>query len=141
MSGVAPRAELWQHTFVANQRSERNAKHRSRTVMLITTVTLGGASHQTRRNVFYEWSRIKLFNLAVAVNPGDGGCADSSSSACNRYGVYRDLVDMRFGAPTSSRPTASGCTPKHSVHCVWIRRYGRGVDLLNVSASHETESR
>lgn len=132
-SGVAPRTELWHHTFVANRSSELNARHGGRTVMLITTVTLGGASHQTRRNVFYEWSRIKLFNLAVAVNTGDGGCGDSVSSACNRYGVYPDLVDVRFGAPTSNRPTASRCT-KGTVRCVWSRRYARGVNLLNASA-------
>ena len=38
------------------------------------TYTLGGPAHQNRADVFYEWARVKLFDLPLAVNTGDDDC-------------------------------------------------------------------
>jgi hypothetical protein len=130
-----PRDQQWRSTFDANSRSERNATHGRRVVGLITTYTLGGPQNQTRSNVFYEWSRVKLFDLAVAVNTGDGGCplGGSRSGVCNRYGTYPELVNVRFGRPVGSGPQRRDCAPGSTVRCVWTRDYVDGVNLVNAS--------
>ena len=127
-----PRDELWSRLFVSNQRSERGTSHNRRTVALITTGSLGGAANQRRSTVFYAWSRIKLFDLAVAVNTGDGRCAGASSDAvCNRYSVYPGLVDTVMGQTVSSRPASQQCARGSKIHCVWVRRYRQGTTVLN----------
>lgn len=126
----------WTRTFTGNARSERSARYGHRTVALITTATLGGAANQTRSKVFYAWSRVKLFNLAVGVNTGDGGCGGAEPGApCNRHGVYPELVDTKFGAPLGSRPVRQSCASGSRIHCLWLRRYSRGVDIINVRGS------
>jgi hypothetical protein len=130
-----PKDQSWQRTFEANQRSEHDAKHGQRVVGLITTYTLGGKRNQTRAKVFYEWSRVKLFNLALAVNTGDGGCpaGGTRSGVCNRYGTYPELANIRFGAPVDAGPRRSGCSAGSSTHCVWTRAYTNGLNVLNAS--------
>ena len=75
-----PKDEDWARMLAANQHSETDAKHGRRTVDLITTASLRGAQNQTPAKVFYQWSRIKLFDVAVAVNTGDGGCGPNGST-------------------------------------------------------------
>jgi hypothetical protein len=131
-----PRDENWQSMFTANQLSERDAHHGRRTVALITTATLGGAANQTRFNVFYQWSRVKLFDLATGVNTGDGGCGpDPTSGVCNRQGVYPELVDTLMGGPLSSGPTRQSCASGSKIHCVWIRRYRLGTNIVNAQGT------
>lgn len=134
-TATRPKAADWQRTFAANAKSESSRAHGHRTVALITTASLGGVSEQRRSNVFYEWSRIKLFDLPVAVNTGDDGCATSTDedAVCNRYGVYPELVDTLFGAPVSSEPTSTDCLRRSTVRCLWTRRYADGMDVLNAS--------
>jgi hypothetical protein len=132
-----PRDARWRSTFAANQRSERDSRYGHRTIALITTATLGGAANQTRSNVFYQWSRVKLFDLAVAVNTGDGGCGPdgSTSGVCNRYGLYPELVNTVMGRPVSSAPTAQLCARRSKIHCVWVRRYRQGTDVINAQST------
>lgn len=130
-----PRDVAWSRDFAGNQLSETNRYHGRRTLALITTATLGGAARQTRANVFYQWSRVKLFNIPVAVNTGDGTCASGSttSGVCNRYGVYPELTNATFGKPLSTKPAATGCVRPSKVRCVWTRRYAAGMNLVNVT--------
>lgn len=138
-TGTFPRAERWQDTFAGNQRSERNKKHGLRTVVIITTSSLGGNANQTPRHVFYAWARVKLFNLSVAVNTGTGGCPGADPAIpCNRHGLYPSLVNVRFGKPTSTGPTANRCANGSSNECVWSRQYANGVDLVNVTPHQQT---
>lgn len=133
-AAARPEDKGWRPTFVANQRSERDARHGRRTVALITTATLRGAQNQTASKVYYQWARIKLFDLAVGVNTGNGGCGPngSASGVCNRYGTYPRLADIDFGKPLGPRPWSQGCTSGSEVRCVWVRRYLRGTDVINV---------
>jgi hypothetical protein len=134
-----PKDELWQRTFAANQRSEQSPAYGHRTIGLITTASLGGARNQTRSNVYYAWSRIKLFDLAVSVNTGDGGCPSAAADAvCNQFGTYPELVDTAFGRPVDTRPAAQGCVRRSKIHCVWVRRYAKGMNLVNASATART---
>jgi hypothetical protein len=133
-SAAKPEDDGWNRSFTGNSRSELSAAHGLRTVALITTATLGGASKQNRHNVFFEWSRIKLFNLATAVNTGDGGCPPTldPTQPCNHYGVYPELVDTAFGRPLSASPRSMSCVNSSTVHCLWLRRYDKGVSVVNV---------
>jgi hypothetical protein len=137
-----PKAVLWDRTFSGNKRSERNAAHGQRTVALVTTGTLGGPRNQTRANVFYQWSRIKLFNIAVAVNTGDDRCASAADpdAVCNRYGVYPELVNTTFGRPRRASPVTQNCLKGSDVRCVWVRRYAQGVNVLNVSTKRRPDT-
>ena len=125
-----PRDEQWRRTFEGNQRAERKGR---RVVGLITTHTLGGASHQNRADVFYEWARVKIFNLPLAVNTGNDGCHGSQRDVCNRYGAYPELSDIRFGKPSADSPSARQCQGGSDIRCVWSRQYAKGLDLVNVS--------
>lgn len=129
-----PKDVLWDRTFVGNKRAERNKSNGRRTVGLITTATLGGRENQTPYNVYYQWSRIKLFDMAVAVNTGDDNCAGASDpdAICNRYGVYPELNSIRFGAPLTGAPAATRCLRRSDVRCVWTRTYADGASVVNV---------
>lgn len=142
-TAVSPKDVDWTREFTGNRRSERNSSHGRRTVALITTGSLGGAEHQHKPAVYYAWSRIKLFNLAVAVNTGDGGCptGGSTSGVCNRYGVHPELVNLAFGAPLATGPVSQGCVGRSKIHCVWLRRYARGVNVLNASATSRSAAK
>lgn len=130
-----PRDMLWERTFQGLQQAEQNSAHGHRTVALISTGNLGGPTGQTRANVFYEWARIKLFNLAVAVNTGDIGCPPHPHNGiCNLYTLYPELTDVRFGRPTAPAPAASDCSEDSKIHCVWTRSYVHGTDVLNASS-------
>jgi hypothetical protein len=135
-----PKDVLWDRTYVGNLRSERNRSYGRRTVALITTSSLGGKEKQTRRNVFYQWSRIKLFDMAVAVNTGDGGCgaAETDTGICNREGTYPELTDTTFGKPLAARPKARACDRRNEVRCLWTRSYKAGMSVVNVSRSAKT---
>jgi hypothetical protein len=135
-TAARPKDQMWRRDFAGNQSSETNVHHGHRTVALVTTATLGGASRQNRHNVFYQWSRIKLFDLAVAVNTGDGGCdsASNTSEVCNRYGVYPELVNTVFGKPLGRAPVSQSCIKRSTIHCVWTRKYAKGVNVLNAGA-------
>jgi hypothetical protein len=135
-----PGIKDWGRMFRSNRLSERDSRHGRRTVALITTATLGGARNQTRSKVFYQWSRVKLFDLATAVNTGDGGCGPdgSKSGVCNRYGVHPDLTNVDFGKVKGTKPTSTKCARHDKVRCVWVRRYGRGMNLLNASGRAHT---
>jgi hypothetical protein len=128
--------DRWDRHFAANRLNERHDRYRNRVLNLVTTANLGGEARQNRRNVFYAWSRIKLFNLPVAVNTGTGGCGPdgSTSGVCNRYGVYPELVDTVFGVPLSTRPARARCADggRHRIRCVWTRTYARGMNVVNV---------
>lgn len=124
-----PRAVDWDRDFRANQRSETHSTLGHRTVALITSDTLGGEDRQDRANVYYQWSRVKLFNMAVAVNTGTGGCL--SPGECNRFGIYPELADVEFGRPLRAGPAKQACLTKGSSACVWTRTYAKGVNVLN----------
>ncbi|MCL2542699.1 MAG: hypothetical protein FWE71_09625 [Nocardioidaceae bacterium] len=126
----------WARDFTGNQRAERDASHGHRTVALITTSDLGGANGQNRATVYYVWSRIKLFNLAVGVNTGSGDCSTvAPGRPCNQGGSYPELVDTRFGAPLTAAPQSTSCTKGSKISCVWSRRYAQGASLLNATGS------
>lgn len=129
----------WERTFTGNSRAEHDATYGHRTVALITSANLGGVANQTRANVFYAWSRIKLFDLPVAINTGDGGCAPGST-ICNHFGHYAELVDTLFGPPLATMPVSQACTVGSKIRCVWLRRYTRGMDVVNAQPSAQTVS-
>jgi hypothetical protein len=135
-TAAKPKVDGWARNFVGNKRSERHPSFGHRTVALITSASLGGDRKQTRRNVFYQWSRIKLFDLAVAVNTGDDGCPGGTTSGiCNRYGVYPELVNTKFGRPLANSPSSSECLRRSEVRCVWKRLYAKGANVLNAQPS------
>lgn len=134
-----PRAQDWRSTFTGNRRSERNTSYGRRTVGVITTASLGGVRHQRPPAVFYQWARIKLFDLPVAVNTGDDGCDGApDGSVCNRYGLYPALTSIRFGAPLTSLPASGNCVGTSDVRCTWLRRYAAGMSVVNVTDEQRT---
>lgn len=143
-SAAAPKLQNWTRNFVGNSLSEQHAVNGHRTVALLTTGTLGGASGQTKQNVFYEWGRVRLFNIAVAVNTGTRAtatkpCATTANTGiCNHYGVYPALTNIAFGAPLASKPASTKCAGSSRTSCVWFRRYANGLEIVNAtSATHK----
>lgn len=137
-TAARPKVESWKRTFAGNRHSEQSASWGRRTVGLVTTATLGGEQNQTKPNVFYQWSRIKLFDLAVAVNTGDDKCA-GTTGYCNRYGLYPKLVNTTFGKPLSTGPAKQACINRSTVTCVWTRKYRKGVNVLNASSKRRDD--
>ncbi len=109
--------------------SARPTKGR-KTVGLLTTGSLG---ENNRVNVFFEWSKVKLFDIPLAVNTGEGGCQGQTVSVCNRARLYPDLANVVFGTPLAAEPTKLSCQAKSKVNCLWIRRYSNGMSVVNVS--------
>jgi hypothetical protein len=100
-------------------------------VGLITQGTLGAHS---RVNVYFQWARVKLFDFPLAVNTGDDGCPGASADGvCNRQASYPELASARLGPPLDHEPVPFACSAGSKVHCLWVRRYERGMALVNVS--------
>jgi hypothetical protein len=125
-----PRDQSWTDDFEANARTEQNAKHGRVAVGMLTSGTLG---EQNRRNVFFEWARVKLFPIPLAVDTGEGGCKRGDTSVCNRYHLYPDLGDATLGRPVSAAPVSSQCDRGSNVRCVWVRTYEGGMSIVNVT--------
>ncbi len=127
-TATRPRLDYWDRTFRANRAAERHSSYGRRTVALVTTTSAGGHS---RQKVYYAWSRVKLFDLSVAVMTGDDRCLGSEGTICNRYGTYPELVDVQWGAPRYAAPRSRDCAPRSTIRCIWVRHYGRGINVLN----------
>lgn len=121
----------WQHDYESNRASEQDPVHGGQTVGLITQAALGG--QHTREGVYFEWSRVKLFKIPLAVGTGDDGCPGKpASSICNRHALYPELANVAFGSPIDKQSRSSDCTRHSKVRCVWSRRYEQGASIVNV---------
>ena len=130
-----PRDQRWVADFAANLQNEQNAQHRDRVIGLLTTATIGT---QNRQNVYYGWTRVKLFAIPLAANTGDAGCTIALGQPCNRYGLYPELANVAYGPPVSTLPASTQCSPGDTMHCLWFRQYKAGMSLLNVSSEART---
>lgn len=138
-SATALRDIDWARNFAGNHASESDRAHGHRTVTLITTRELGGTAGQNKVDVYYAWSRIKLFNLPVAINTGEGGCSvNNVTNPCNHYGFHSALTSIQFGRPLTAAPSRASCSRGSRVHCVWHRSYAAGMDVVNVSPTRKT---
>ena len=116
---------------------EREAAKGRRTVGLLTTGSLG---ENNRENVFFEWSKVKLFDIPLAVNTGEGGCQGQTVTVCNRARLYPELANVAFGTPLADKPFKRSCQGKSNVNCLWIRQYSNGMSVVNVSDASITAS-
>ena len=118
-----PKDKLWQRTFEANQRSEREGR---RVVGLLTTYTLGGPAHQNRADVFYEWARVKLFDLPLAVNTGNDDCDGVPE---RRVQPLRHLSRAGRRTVRQAAGRLPACTALHAGQrreVLWTRQYAAG---------------
>jgi hypothetical protein len=126
-----PRDQQWENDYQANQQNEQNPQHRGQVVGLITTGTLGG--EHSRVGVFFEWARVKLFAIPLAVGTGDSGCAKTAPGAvCNRQAAYPELAGLVLGKPLSNAPSSHECDAASQSRCVWTRQYANGMSVVNV---------
>ncbi len=130
-----PRDSRWAADYAVNLQNEQNAQHRGHVIGLLTTATVGT---QNRQDVYYGWTRAKLFAIPVGVNTGDAGCAGAGGRPCNRAGLYPELANVGYGPPVSTRPATIECAPGDAIHCLWFRRYQAGMSLLDVSPATRT---
>ncbi len=123
----------WGVDFEANTRNEKDRDHRGRVLGLITSGTLAPLENN-HDNVYFEWSRARLFDFPVTVNTGDGGCPGSSpEAACNQKGIYPELNSVRLGQPIAEAPASMQCDTGSTTRCVWYRQYSDGLVVVNVS--------
>jgi hypothetical protein len=130
-----PQDQAFLADYEANLKNEREAKNGRRVVGLLTTASLG---ENNRVNVFFEWARVKLFQIPLAVNTGEGGCQGQTVSVCNRAQLYPDLANANLGEPLAQEPSKQACTGNPDVNCLWVRRYSHGMSVVNVSAEPVT---
>ena len=128
-----PKDDSWANDYRSNQLNEQGAAQGKFVVGLITQGTMGGT--HSREVAYYEWARVKLFVIPLAVNTGDDNCGNPpAGTLCNRQALYPELANIQFGAPIESEPQSIKCTSGSDVHCIWLRRYQHGISLVNVSA-------
>jgi hypothetical protein len=125
-----PQDQLFEVDYANNKRNEQDPEHGGQVVGLLTTATLG---ENTRPNVFFGWSRVKLFDIPVAVNTGEGGCQGQTVAVCNRHRLYPDLANARLGEPLTVEPERVECQGRSKVNCLWVRRYSHGMSVVNVT--------
>lgn len=129
-----PKDENWENDFQANRENEQNAAHPRQVIGLITVGTLGG--DLSRRNVFFEWARTKLFDfpLGVAVWDRERACPGvQEGEACRSLMTYPELTSIVLAEPLDADPASASCQGGSDVHCVWSRRYAQGAMVANVS--------
>lgn len=127
-----PKVKLWKEDFATNLRNEQDPEHGGRVVGLITTATVG---KQDRKDIYYGWSRAKLFAIPLAVNTGDRGCAGAKGAPCNRHALYPELANVTYGLPIDPQPESRECRDGSDVRCVWSRRYQQGMSLVNATGT------
>ena len=129
-----PKDVNWANDFRSNSLNEQMSHQGKNVVGLLTQGTMGG--QHSRDVAYYEWARVKLFTIPLAVNTGDDGCGNPAPGAlCNRQALYPELANIAFGTPVVSAPQSSKCSSGSTVHCIWVRRYANGMSLVNVSAT------
>lgn len=129
-----PRDVNWATDFTANSANENDPQHPNRVIGLITVGTLGG--DLSRQNVFFEWARVKLFDMPLAIAVWDRGtaCADAEpGDGCRGLVTYPELSSIRLGTPIDKKPQSSECAASGPPNCVWSRRYEGGASVVNVS--------
>ncbi len=127
-----PRDVNWANDFRSNSLNEQMAHQGKNVVGLLTQGTMGG--QHSRDVAFYEWARVKLFVIPLAVNTGDDNCGNPApGTLCNRQALYPELANIAFGTPIVSAPQSSKCTSGSTIHCIWVRRYANGMSLVNAS--------
>jgi hypothetical protein len=132
-----PRDVDWANDYRSNRLNEQNAKQGKIVVGLLTQGTMGGT--HSREVAYFEWARVKLFVVPLAVNTGDDNCGNPPpGTLCNRQGLSPELANIRFGAPLEPEPTRSQCRPASNVNCIWTRRYEDGMSLANVTDAATT---
>ncbi|MGZ4712016.1 MAG: hypothetical protein ACXVJ7_13230 [Acidimicrobiia bacterium] len=125
-----PRDENWAEDFAANSANEHDPAHGGHVVGLITQALMGG--DESRAAIFYEWSRARLFAIPMAIGTGSGGCGNvAPGSICNRRLFVPELASTTFGPPVEPAPVAIDCDPGSTIHCTWVRRYQRGIVVVN----------
>jgi hypothetical protein len=123
----------WDVDYQANLQNEQNPKHGGQVLGLITVGTLGG--DKSRENVFFEWARVKLFNIPLAVSVWDREKACPgvpADQACNTLVTYPELSGIQLGSPLEARPESQQCAKNRPPRCVWSRRYAQGAMVANV---------
>jgi hypothetical protein len=137
-----PKDKNWDIDYQANLQNEQNAKHGGQVLGLLTLGTLGG--DKSRDNVFYEWARVKLFDipLGVAVWDREKACPGvASHEQCDTLLTYPELTSVQTGEPIEARPDSKQCEAGQPPRCVWSRRYEQGAMIANVqdrAISHYT---
>jgi len=100
----------------------------SRVIREVKTTT------RNKNRVYYHWARIRLFQVAMFVNTGDDRCVTSTRPGpCFHQGTYPLLTRARLGRPLGPRPVGLSCRSRSPTSCVWLRRYARGMTVLNPS--------
>ncbi|MFZ4584519.1 MAG: hypothetical protein ACOYNI_04750 [Acidimicrobiia bacterium] len=126
-----PRDENFLFDFQANRANEKDPRFGGKVLGLITPGTLGG--DVTRDNVYFQWARVKIFNMPLGVFTGDDNCNGKLDGLCNRRGLYKELNDLRLGAPLTEMPDKVACEANAEVNCVWVRPYRNGASVVNVT--------
>ena len=117
---------------------EREAAKGRQTVGLLTTGSLG---ENNRENVFFEWSKVKLFDIPLAVNTGEGGCQGQTVVGLQPGPALSRAGERRVRHTTGRRSRSSArARRKSDVNCLWIRRYSNGMSVVNVSDGSVTTS-
>ncbi len=53
-------------------------------------------------------------------------------------GPTLQLTNIDFGKVQGTKPMAKSCARHSKIHCLWMRRYGKGMNLLNASGTART---
>ena len=118
----APQGRLLGERLPLEPLNEQMSHQGKYVVGLLTQGTMGGT--HSREVAYYEWARVKLFVIPLAVNTGDDNCGNPPpGTLCNRQALYPELANIQFGTPVESEPQSSQCTSGSDVHCIWVRRY------------------
>ena len=125
-----PKDANWRDDYAANLAGEHDRHFGGKIVGVITQGTLGG--DVSRAAVFFEFARVRLFNVPVAIFTGDKQCS-GGTGVCNRQGLYPELATADFGRPFGTEPQSVNCISGSSVNCVWVRQYEHAISAVNVS--------
>jgi hypothetical protein len=127
-----PRDVQWDNDYEANLQNEKNKQHPRSVIGLITVSLLGG--DLSRENVFFEWARVKLFDIPLGISAWDPqACVGSADGeACRSLVTYPELSSIRLGPPIDDLPGFDHCDRGGHPHCVWSRRYEEGAMVVNV---------
>lgn len=123
----------WSTVQTANALAQNNGK----VVAMVKNTDADAVA--AKNDVYFRWSRAKLYDVPVAVNTGDDKCGSSSQPICLHFGVYPELVNTNLGNAQNeaglAEPAKSGCDAGSDVNaCLWVRHYANGLVIDNNSA-------
>ena len=136
--------DLWLREWSESFWGENDSAHSGQVIGLVKVKDPAlesappGGSTAFKNEAYFKWASAKLANQPLAINTGDDFCGGYEVPHCWRHGTRKELTQLQLGKPQGTTSWRVNCNSNSEVECVHIRRYSKGIVVVN--ASNQTKA-